>query len=223
MHFFLLSFILPLVAVAQTPPAACPPVHIIVARASGEPQGEGIIGSLASTLKQQIPGATSEALVYPAKIPYVGSISVGVTNMKAAIANYTQSCATGKLVILGYSQGAAVLTDTLCGGGGPDIGPNTSGVTTEEGRLLKAAVGMGDPRFVPGTSYDAGTNKNMGGVSSVLSFAIIRERKCISATDVADTHRVGCHAGQGCGSMSYLGVKDCIVLRCQRFALCQRV
>jgi len=198
MRFFLLSFILPLIAVAQTSPAVCPPVHIIVARASGEPQGEGIIGSLASTLKQQIPGATSEALVYPAKIPYEGSISVGVTNMKAAIANYTQSCPTGKVVILGYSQGAAVLTDTLCGGGGPSIGPSTPGLTTEEGRLLKAAVGMGDPRFVPGTSYDAGTNKDMGGVamrdkavaqcptwaSKIVSYCDVNDSRCASGSSL---------------------------------------
>jgi len=85
--------------------------------------------------------------------------------MKAAIAKYTQNCPTGKLVILGYSQGAAVMTDTLCGGGGSQVGPATPGLTSEEGRLLKAAVGMGDPRFVPGTAYDAGTNKDKGGVS----------------------------------------------------------
>lgn len=176
MHFFIFSFLLPLTSVAQITlavappapapaPAACPPVHMIVARASGEPPGEGRIASLATLLKQQIPGSTSEALVYPAKMPYSGSIPVGVTAMKVAIAKYTQSCPTGKLVILGYSQGAAVLTDTLCGGGGPDIGVVTPGVTAEEGRLIKAAVGMGDPRFVPGTAYDAGTNKAKGGVS----------------------------------------------------------
>jgi acetylxylan esterase len=148
----------------------CAPVHIIVARASGEAPGEGTIASLSTLLKQQIPGATSEALVYPAKMPYSGSIPVGVTNMKAAIAKYTSACPTGKLVLLGYSQGGAVLTDTLCGGGGPQVGPATPGLTAAEGKLLKAAVSMGDPRFVPGAPYDAGTNKNKGGVRLNNSF-----------------------------------------------------
>jgi hypothetical protein len=85
--------------------APCAPVHIIVARASGEAPGEGTISSLSTLLKQKIPGATSEALVYPAKMPYSGSIPVGVANMKTAIAKYTQACPTGKLVLLGYSQG----------------------------------------------------------------------------------------------------------------------
>jgi hypothetical protein len=142
----------------------CAPVHLIVARASGEAPGEGTIASLSTLLKQKIPGATSEALNYPAKMPYSGSIPVGVANMKTAIAKYTTACPTGKLVLLGYSQGGAVLTDTLCGGGGPQVGPKTPGLTAEEGKLIKAAVSMGDPRFVPGAPYDVGTNKNKPGV-----------------------------------------------------------
>lgn len=177
MRSLLFSFVLPLTVIAQATlvpapapaPAACPSVHMIVARASGEPPGEGRISSLANLLKQQIPGSTSEALIYPAKMPYSGSIPIGVSAMKAAVAKYTQSCPMGKLVILGYSQGAAVLTDTLCGGGGSGIGPATLGITAEEGKLIKAAVGMGDPRFVPETAYDAGTNKDKGGVC-ILSF-----------------------------------------------------
>ncbi|KAF2404695.1 cutinase [Trichodelitschia bisporula] len=145
--------------------AQCPPVHLIVARASGERPGEGIISSLSNAIKQAVPGSTSEALNYPAKMPYSGSIPVGVTNLKAAIARYTQQCPSGKLVLLGYSQGGAVITDTLCGGGGKEVGPATPGLTAEEGRLIKAVVSMGDPRFVPGMSYDKGTNKNKGGVA----------------------------------------------------------
>jgi acetylxylan esterase len=98
-------------------------------------------------------------------MPYSGSIPVGVANMKKAITTYTQSCPQSKLVLMGYSQGGAVMVDTLCGGGGPQVGPATPGLTLEEGKLIKAAVSMGDPRFVPGTSYDLGTNKGKGGVS----------------------------------------------------------
>jgi len=159
----------------------CPPVHLIVARASGESPGEGTISSLSTLLKQKIPGASSEALSYPAKMPYTGSIPVGVTNMKAAIAKYTQACPTGKIVLLGYSQGGAVLTDTLCGGGGPQVGPKTPGLTAEEGKLVKVAVSMGDPRFVPGMSYDAGTNKNKPGVCHLASNLFMI---CESITDL---------------------------------------
>lgn len=216
MRSFILSFLLPLTAVAQATlisappaaaPAACPPVHMIVARASGEPPGEGIIASLATALKQQIPGSTSEALVYPAKIPYSGSIPIGVTAMKAAIAKYTQACPTGKVIILGYSQGAAVLTDTLCGGGGGDVGPTTPGVTLEEGKLIKAAIGMGDPRFFPGTPYNAGTNHDKGGVCSSL---LIPKRttvtKIVLVSIIMTNVALGCYERSECCSMSYLGL-----------------
>jgi hypothetical protein len=82
----------------------CAPVHIIAGRGSGEAPGEGTIASLSKLLKQKIPGATSQALDYPAKMPYSGSIPVGVTHLKEAIAKYTNSCPTGKLVVLGYSR-----------------------------------------------------------------------------------------------------------------------
>jgi hypothetical protein len=145
----------------------CSPVHIIAARGSGEAPGEGTIGKLATQLKQKIPGSTSAALDYPARMPYSGSIPVGVTNLKKAIAAYTSSCPNGKLVLIGYSQGGAVTVDTLCGGGGKDVGPATPGLTPEEGRLIKIAVSYGDPRFVPGVSYALGTHKGpKGGVST---------------------------------------------------------
>ncbi|KAF2417992.1 alpha/beta-hydrolase [Tothia fuscella] len=180
MRFIVSVALLPLAVLSQKPPAAvqpigpvvsssppldlnggasaaaqCAPVHIVVARACSEAPGEGTIASLATLLKQKIPGATSEALTYPAKMPYSGSLPVGVTNMKAAITKYTQLCPTGKLVLLGYSQGGAVLTDTLYRGGGPLVGPKTPKLTAQEG----------DPRFVLGTSYDTSTNKNKGGVT----------------------------------------------------------
>lgn len=172
---YVLTFSLLLSLVSAQPQSRCSPVHIIVCRASGEAPGEGTISSLSSLLKQQIPGATSEALVYPAKIPYAGSIPIGVANLKTAVATYTNSCPAGRLIIIGYSQGAAVLTDTLCGGGGKDVGPVTPGLTAQEGRLIKATVGMGDPRFVPGLSYDSGTNKATGGVSRSR---YLRRRRC---------------------------------------------
>jgi hypothetical protein len=150
----------------QAPPARCAPVHIIAARASGEAPGYGIIQALADQLKRQIPGATSAPVDYPAVLQYARSTPVGVTNMKRMIADYTAACPTAKLVLIGYSQGGAVTVDTLCGGGGKDVGPPTPGLTAEEGRLIKAAVSFGDPRFVPGVSYALGTNKGpKGGVS----------------------------------------------------------
>jgi acetylxylan esterase len=169
-----LLLILPFITAAQTTAApsaspTCAPVHIIASRASGEAPGEGIIGSFSTLVKQMIPGSTSEALVYPASMPYSGSIPIGVTNLKSAIASYSSACPTSKLVLMGYSQGAAVTVDTLCSGGGtyvpPDAAPTTTGLSAAEGQNVVVAVMMGDPRFVPRVTYGAGTNTDKGGVS----------------------------------------------------------
>ena len=62
------------VAAAQ----GCTPVHIIVSRASGEAPGEGISAQLSVALKKALPGTTSEALECPARMPYNGSMALGM-------------------------------------------------------------------------------------------------------------------------------------------------
>jgi hypothetical protein len=80
-------------------------VHIIVARASGEQQGEGIIGQVATDVVNQIPGSDSVAVDYPATLEnYESSESQGVTAMANLIEQYTSSCPNSKIVLMGYSQ-----------------------------------------------------------------------------------------------------------------------
>jgi acetylxylan esterase len=150
----------------QTLAQACSPVHLIVARGSFEKPGEGISASLSMAIKRAIPGATSEALDYPAIMPYKDSMPIGAANMKKAIAAYTQACPQSKLILIGYSQGGSVVMDTLCGGGHPDIGPHTDGITQEQGKSIKLALSFGEPRFAPGMPYCLGTNSNNPGVSN---------------------------------------------------------
>jgi len=143
----------------------CAPVHMIVARGSGEARGEGVTSKLSTAVKGALPGTTSEALDYPAKMPYNGSMAVGSVNLKKVITNYTAACPSSKIVLAGYSQGGSVTLDALCGGGGhPEIGPITKGMTKEEGRNIKAVVAFGEPRFVAGMSYGAGTEAQKSGV-----------------------------------------------------------
>jgi acetylxylan esterase len=145
---------------------ACAPVHLIVARGSFEAQGEGIASTFSTTIKRSIPGATSEALVYPAVMPYSGSMDVGTEKMKQAIAKWTKSCPQTKLVLVGYSQGGAVIVDALCGASyNPKIGKHTNGLTQEEGKQIVLALAFGDPRFIPGMPYNLGTNSKSPGVS----------------------------------------------------------
>ena len=154
----------------QVAPQSCPPVHMIVARGSFEAQGEGIASTLSTTIKRSVPGTTSEALVYPAVMPYSGSMDVGTERIKQIIAKYAKSCPQTKLVLLGYSQGGAVIVDALCGASyNSKIGKHTNGITQEEGKQIVLALSFGDPRFVPGMPYNLGTNSKSPGVSSLHS------------------------------------------------------
>lgn len=62
------------------------------------------------------------------------------------------------------------MDDALCGGGDTAEGVTSTAVPLSAGAVgqIKAAIFMGDPRFVSGLSYEVGTCK-AGGVGRPLS------------------------------------------------------
>lgn len=92
-------------------------VHMIVARASTEETGIGsLLTPLVETLEAYLPGSDAVAVDYPASlIEYGDSVNAGVTDMTNLIETYVASCPDSKIVLLGYSQGAQVVGDTVCG------------------------------------------------------------------------------------------------------------
>ena len=80
-------------------------VHMIIARASTEAPGPGIIGAVAAQVQQSVPGSDSEAVDYPATLTnYVASESSGVAGMQKLIESYVARCPNSKIALLGYSQ-----------------------------------------------------------------------------------------------------------------------
>jgi acetylxylan esterase len=122
-------------------PATCKPVHLIVARASTEAPGTGAIGSVATTIAGQT-GADIEAIVYPAQlIPYDTSSSTGDAAVTNQLTAYVAKCPKSKVVLMGYSQGAQIILDSLCGGGGvPGLGPATPPISSSIGSHGKSLV-----------------------------------------------------------------------------------
>ena len=95
--------------------AKCSAVHIVVARASTEPQGEGLIGALSRSVKSAIPGTTSEAVKYPAALaPYGPSEIKGVVAAKAQVTEYVKKCPESKIVLMGYSQVRSLSSELFC-------------------------------------------------------------------------------------------------------------
>ena len=97
------------------PPAAsadtCSDVEVVFARGTNEPPGPGYIGqAFADSLRAQLPGRSLAvyAVNYPASNDYLASSAVGSDDASAHVENLVATCPNTKIVLGGYSQGAAV-------------------------------------------------------------------------------------------------------------------
>ncbi|CAD6449436.1 dd70816e-6f43-4ec8-bd81-e9146605face [Sclerotinia trifoliorum] len=165
-------------------------VHMIIARASTEPAGEGIIGSVATKVKAGLPGSDSEAVVYPATLgQYQTSQAAGVTAMKKLVQDYAARCPDSKMAVMGYSQGAHVSADVMCGSSGMGIMGSTGGsqaLSADVAGKVVAMVLMGDPTHVPEETFNAGTSKK-NGLFPRKNIASCPAEKSISYCDTGDT------------------------------------
>jgi acetylxylan esterase len=93
-------------------------VYVIGARGSDEDAGFGSTAAIVTSVLAGIPGSGSIALDYPASVfdpVYPDSVSDGINTLISLVEDYANSCA-GKIVLVGFSQGANVITDALAGG-----------------------------------------------------------------------------------------------------------
>jgi cutinase len=107
-----------LTAPAGVPVAAadgCPDVEVVFARGTGEPVGPGGPGqAFFDSLTSQLPGKTVNlyAVDYPSTNDYVNSAHAGADDAVAHVLGTAASCPKTKIVLGGYSQGAAVMDMT---------------------------------------------------------------------------------------------------------------
>ena len=161
----------PALAVASSN-SPCPTVNIIVARASTEAQGDGVIGALAEEIQKGVKATVSQqAVVYPAALtPYEPSVTAGDTAIKKQLEEEVSNCPGQKIVLLGYSQGAQIVGDVLGGGGGnakvdgAGDGPATPPASSAATSKVIGVIQYGDPRRIPGQSFDVGSDKGAEGI-----------------------------------------------------------
>ncbi|KAF4995905.1 hypothetical protein FGRMN_4862 [Fusarium graminum] len=136
--------------------------HIIVVRGSLEPQGPGIIGTVAQQIMTRIPDSDVMSLLYPAIYePYKPSQTAGVGALALAIWQYAAFCPDTKMVLLGFSQGAHVIADVVCGTssvGFPVTEPQPPSISNK----IAAIVLMGDPSTTRGQSFHIGSSNGNG-------------------------------------------------------------
>ncbi|KJX96523.1 acetylxylan esterase like protein [Zymoseptoria brevis] len=134
-------------------------LYILVARGSGQAAGEGSVATVADMIEARVPNSLSDAVVYPATFEnYFGSVNTGIDNAKSKIRAYVDQCGeSSRIALVGFSQGAHVMTDTMAGGTLTQ-GPIEDGYA----RYIVAIVAFGDPRYNDGQSYNVGTADNDG-------------------------------------------------------------
>jgi cutinase len=100
---------------AMAPPAAsaadCPDIEVVFARGTDEPPGIGVVGqALVDSLRTLVKGKTVRpyAVKYPASWDFLG-VATGANDASARIQATAASCPRTKIVLGGYSQGAAVM------------------------------------------------------------------------------------------------------------------
>jgi cutinase len=105
-----------LVAAPAVSAAACPDIEVVFARGTGEPTGVGRVGqAFTDALSSMVGGRTvsSYAVNYPADYDFLTAAD-GATDVSTHLASMASQCPSTKIVLGGYSQGAAVM-DMLAG------------------------------------------------------------------------------------------------------------
>jgi hypothetical protein len=151
-------------AVPAPPGGGCAAVHVITARASTEPPGEGITGALVTQIVNASAQTVSRAAVsYPATLTnYASSSAQGVAALRTQLTSQVQACPGQQIVLAGYSQGGHVVLDVLGGGGGGTLGPTTPPISSAIADRVSAVVTFGEPRHVVGQPYNRGTSFRNG-------------------------------------------------------------
>jgi cutinase len=103
-----------LVAPAFLPSAradSCPDVQVVFARGTGEPDGVGRVGdAFVNELRSRVSGKSVDvyAVNYPATRDFLRAAD-GANDASAFVQNTAATCPDTKIVLGGYSQGAAVI------------------------------------------------------------------------------------------------------------------
>lgn len=105
------SLLLPLGEAPSATAQPCPDIEVVFARGTGEPAGIGEVGqSFVDSLRSQVGGRSVAAygVNYPANRIFIGATS-GAKDVNARVGHMAVACPDTRMVLGGYSQGAAVI------------------------------------------------------------------------------------------------------------------
>ncbi|PEG38050.1 cutinase family protein [Mycolicibacterium agri] len=142
-----------LIVVPEVAAAPCPDAEVVFARGTTEPPGVGGIGqAFVDSLRSQVGGRSVGvyAVNYPASNDFSRSAPAGSADLAAHVQAMAANCPNTKMVLGGYSQGAAVV-DLATSSMPPDVADNVA-----------AAAVFGGPRSSFADSLSPGPLPSIG-------------------------------------------------------------
>lgn len=160
-------------------PAGCAELRVVTVRGTLEPQiGSLLLTPLGKRIAQESGrSATVTELEYPASMAPDSAVR-GVENLTALLNTTAAACPDQQLVLLGYSQGARVIGNTLSA---------RTAVTVQAAARIDAIALFGSPVFNGGEPYNRGSfDPALSGLAPLPTGAL---------AEFADRLRDFCHAG----------------------------
>ncbi|KAF9888533.1 hypothetical protein FE257_008640 [Aspergillus nanangensis] len=146
--------------------SSCPDIHVFGARHTTAKDDYGAAKEFVELLLETHPGATAEPIHYPAapKPRFTESVHHGVQAVTYQVTEFVRKCPDTQIVLVGYSQGAQIMDNALCGGPDPtvEIFSTEPTISSEVGSHVKAIIWMGDPRYTIGAPFNRGTATTSG-------------------------------------------------------------
>lgn len=111
-------------------------VYVIYARGTFEPQNASLSNSVANAITALIPDSAAIQVQYPANVSAI-SPPTGIQNAVQQVKDYYNACPCGKMVLMGYSQGALVIGNALANANSSASIPQSIGKNGESGKARK--------------------------------------------------------------------------------------
>lgn len=139
-------------------PVGCKPYLVLTVRGTGEPVKGQLLSPVAKTIAKARPKSVLTVdLDYPADTDVKEGATAGVRVLVATLNTQAEACPEQSFVLLGYSQGALVIGDSLSAPADRLVGEAAGEVSDDAASRILAVVLYGDPRFIGAASYNMGT------------------------------------------------------------------
>lgn len=139
-------------------PLECTRYLVVTARGTGEPAKKQLLGPVVRAIKDARPGEVQQLdLDYPADTEVKDGGTLGARTLVDTLNVQAEACPDQRFILLGYSQGALVIGDSLAAPEHRLVGLRVGEVDAEAASRVLAVVLYGNPRFLGAASYNAGT------------------------------------------------------------------